>query len=245
MNPVKKKLVLYASICGAVLLLFFFGKFIEPGAASFLFKKIESIKALGSAPISYYNFWGLFKYKSEILRQNQELAERLTALESREMVLKFSGLFENSADFMEATVILRPPAIEYGQLIVSKGLSDGVTEGKIVLLGDSVIVGAVGEVFSGSSRVISYSDYGREQNVFLEQAGISASAVGQGNNELEITLPRDFPVYAGDRAFSLTDPPYLVGLVERVESSASSPVKTLKIKQPFNIHNIYSVRILK
>lgn len=152
---------------------------------------------------------------------------------------------EENEDFLKAEVIFRPPEIAYDQLIAAKGLKDGVKEGQIVLFGENIIIGFVGEVFEESSRVVSFSAFGDEHNVFLEEAGVSATAVGHGNGELRVSLPRDFPVFAGDRVFSLTSARYVVGFVEEIISSPSAPLKVLKIKQPFNVYNIYSVSILK
>lgn len=155
------------------------------------------------------------------------------------------GGHEENGDFLKAEVIFRPPEIAYDQLIVARGLKDGVREGQIVLFGENIIIGFVGEVFEESSRVVSFSSFGGEHNVFLEEAGVSASSVGHGNGELRVFLPRDFPVFAGDRVFSLTSARYVVGFVEEIVSSPSAPLKVLKIKQPFNVYNLYSVSILK
>ncbi|MEK7566970.1 MAG: rod shape-determining protein MreC [Patescibacteria group bacterium] len=246
------KIVLLGFICGAAFILFFFGKTLESKAAAIFFKKIKAVEALGFSPATY-NFFGLLKSKGNILRENQELKEKLQESEAKADVSGFASLTAGQAEksvdflngFLEARVLMVPPAIDYDQLIVGKGAQDGVESGKIVLVGQNIIFGTVGDVFSGSSRIISFSSYGREQNVFLEKAGISATATGRGNNELAVTLPRDFPAEVGDKAYSMTDRPYLVGLVEKIEAHPSSPIKTLKIRQPFNIYNLRSVNILK
>lgn len=190
----------------------------ETKTAPFLFRKIVYLKAL----VSFPNWREGGAYQSQ----------------PPEHVLRSE---ENS----EALIIFRPPAIAYDQLIIDKGFRDGVREGALVIYSDYVLIGKIAEVFEDSSRVISFSSYGLEQSVFLEKAGISATALGYGNGEMIITLPRDFPAIIGDKAVSIEAPAYLVGIVERVESSPSSPLKTFIIKQPFNIYNLRSVNILK
>ena len=239
----KYKIILLGFICGAAFALFFFGGTLETKAAAIFFKKIKSLSSIGFSPATY-NFFALFKSKSGILRENQELKERLMDLEADmpRATEKTDGL---QSEFLEAPVLIVPPAIDYDQLIVGRGIGDGVVSGQTVLAGHNVIFGTVGDVFDGSSRVISFSSYGREQNVFLEQAGISVLAIGAGNNELVVTLPRDFPVNLGDKAYSMTNRAHLVGLVEKIEIHPSSPTKILKIRQPFNVYNLRSVNIIK
>ena len=216
----KRNLILISLLAIISAVLFFVGQSLEFKAAPFLFRKLASLKAL-----FYFPDW---KNETQI-GQNSSLDQ---------------DVWIDGGDFLEALVILRPPAIAHDQLIVNKGFKDGVMDGQLVVIDDSVIVGKVGEVFEDSSRVISFSSYGLEQNVFLQQAGISATALGFGNNELIITLPRDFPVSVGDKAVSLTSQPYLVGIIESIDLSPSSPLKTLRIKQPFNIYHLRSVNIL-
>ena len=217
MIGLKFKLVLLGLICGAGFILFFFGKTFESKAAGIFFKKIKAVEALGFSPQVYKFF----------------MPESLSDTE------------DASSIFLRAPILMVTPSINYDQLIVGVGLEDGLAGDEKVLVGENILFGEVGDVFSGSSRIISVSSYGHKQNVFLEKAGISASAEGAGNNELTITLPRDFPVEIGDRAFSMTERSYFVGAVEKITAHPSSPVKILKIRQPFNVYNLRSVNILK
>lgn len=245
MIGLKFKLVLLGLVCGAGFALFFFGKTLESKTADIFFKKIKAAEALGFSPQTY-NFFGLFKSKSDILRENQELKEKLTELEAKEAVFAFNGNESAlTSRFLEARILTVPPAINYDQVIVGAGLEDGLFGGERVLVGESILFGEVGDVFSGTSRIISVSSYGRKQNVFLEKAGISAVAEGAGNNELTVSVPRDFQVEVGDRIFSLAERSYFIGAVEEIAAHPSSPVKILKIRQPFNVYNLRSLNILK
>lgn len=214
-------------------------------AAEFSFKQIKTLKALGSPP----SFSGIFqknKETEELVLENRELKEKLRDLEAAKGLLEFTvKIQEESKGTIAALILLRPPALAYDQLIVDKGKKDGVVSGNLVLVGPNIILGKVAEVFEETSRVISFSSHGLEENVFLQEAGISASASGLGNYEFAITLPRDFPAETGDQVFSLTDPPYLVGSVEKISSESSASTKKLTVRQPFNIYNLRQVNILK
>ena len=239
MSP-KFKWVSAVFVLGAVFLFFFSATF-KHSAASFVFRKIKTARSLVLS--SSYDF---LASKNSLLKENTALRLKLADLETQKSLFEFrqekADLPEN---FIEAVVIFRPPAINYDQLILGKGAEDGVKQGQLVLAGKNIIIGTVSEVFDDSSRVVSFSSYGIEQNVFLAKPGVSVTAVGMGNNELSITLPRDFQAESGSAVFSLTNQPYIVGYVSEIETPPSAPVKTLKVKQPFNIYSLYSVNILK
>ena len=241
-NPIFK-LILLGLICGAAVLFLWGGPF-EKAVSDSLFRKIKSAKALMQSA-RVFNISVLFRSKNDLYKENLELSGRLRELEAKTAILEFSSKISTSKDFLAATVIMRPPAIVYDQIIVDKGLKDSVKIGDIVLAGESVILGKVSEVFDESSRVILLSSYGLENNVFLEKAGVSASVSGYGNGELRAALPRDFNIKTGDRVFSLTDPKYFVGFVEKTNFSSNSPTKNAIIKQPFNVYGLFSVSIVR
>ncbi len=213
-----RKSILTGSLIIVFLLLFFFGDFLETKTAPYLFRKIVYFRALISFP-GWQNDAGQSNPPENILKSEDNLSEAL--------------------------VIFSPPAISYDQLIINRGLKDGIKNGNLVIYSDYILVGKIAETYEDSSRVISFSSYGLEQNVFLEQAGISVIASGKGNGEMTVTLPREFSAVSGDKVLSLTKPEYLIGFVEKIESPVNSPLKTLVIKSPFNIYNLRSVRVLK
>lgn len=213
-----RKSILTGSLIIVFLLLFFFGDFLETKTAPYLFRKIVYFRALISFP-GWQNDAGQSNPPENILKSEDNPSEAL--------------------------VIFSPPAISYDQLIINQGFKDGIQNGNLVIYSDYILVGKIAETYEDSSRVISFSSYGLEQNVFLEQAGISVIASGKGNGEMTVTLPREFSAVSGDKVLSLTKPEYLIGFVEKIESPVNSPLKTLVIKSPFNIYNLRSVRVLK
>lgn len=244
-RPNKPRLV--QALLGAGLLVILFwglGKLGRP-IAEFAFKQIKTLGALGYSPY-LGNFLAENKEAEDLILENEELKAKIRDLEASEALLEFTAKAEEELKgTISALILLRPPALAYDQLITDKGKENGVILDKLVLVGSGIILGKVAEVFEETSRVMSFSTYGLETNVFLRVAGVSASASGLGNYEFEITLPRDFPVEEGEQVFSLTDPPYLVGTVEKIASPASASTKKLTVRQPFNIYGLRSVNILK
>jgi len=241
----RRNLFLLLFLIGLAAIIFLGGENLKRSLADFFFRKLNKLGAFVSSPVSFELF---FSSEEEYVlsKENRELRERVTNLEAAKSVSEFLASSEEKiSGSVPALILFRPPSVSYDQFIVSKGEKDGVAPGNLVLVYPNIILGKVAEVFSETSRVESFSSYGLELNVSLEKAKISASALGRGNHEFEITLPRDFPIEPGEKVFSLTNPPYLVGEIEKVSSSASAPTKKLIIRQPFNIYALRSVNILK
>ncbi|MEK7598995.1 MAG: rod shape-determining protein MreC [Patescibacteria group bacterium] len=237
-------------LAAAFALLFFLGD-VEKSVSNYVFDKLKKTQTLGFFPLRYGFVIG-GSSGAKLAAQNKELAGRVEDLEAKLAAINFqsrreellAGVASNAAGAVWAGIILAPPGLAYDQLIIDKGIEDGVAAGNMVLAGKNIILGYVEETFDSTSRVILLSSFGREQNLFLEKAGSAMLAVGKGANQLEASLPRDFPVETGENLFTLTEPPYLAGLVEKIDSGPSSPVKKLKIRQPFNLNNLRSVNIL-
>jgi len=245
MKGTRRNFFLLISLMALAAIIFLSGESLKHPLSDFLFRKLKTLGAFASSPVSF-DFFFSNEEKYNLSKENRELRERVMNLEAAKSVSEFlASSEERISGSVSALVLFRPPSISYDQFIVGRGEKDGVAPGDLVLAAPNIILGRVAEVFSETSRIESFSSYGFELNVSLEKAKISAGATGRGNHEFEVTLPRDFPVEVGERVFSLTDPPYLVGEIEEVSSSASAPTKKLIIRQPFNIYGLRSVNILK
>ncbi|MBI5787207.1 MAG: hypothetical protein HY446_01500 [Candidatus Niyogibacteria bacterium] len=226
-------------------IVFFGGERLKRPAADLISRKMKAFGGLAAGPVSF-DFFFTSGEKYNLEKENRELRERVMELEAAESVAGFMASSEERiSGAIPALILFRPPSISYDQFVVAKGEKDGVALGSLVLVGPNIFLGKVAEVFSETSRIEAFSSHGLELNVFLEKTNISVAAVGRSNHEFEITLPRDFPVEVGEKVFSLTDPPYLVGEVETVLAPASAPTKKLIVRQPFNIYTLRSLNILK
>lgn len=104
---------------------------------------------------------------------------------------------------------------------------------------------AVSEVFWDSSRVISPTSFGREYDVVLEGSKTAVTAVGAGNRELWIRLPREFPVAEGERVLTVGTHRYVVGVVARIVGETSSAIKEARIRQPLNVRSLLDVYVVE
>lgn len=243
---IRPRIILIAFLLLLAATVFYFsGRNLDQSASAYIFSKLKKLQALGSSAQGYGLLIG-FRSGSELILENRELKRRIEELEAEISVLKLeSSGGEKTENLIPAGVIFRPPQLAYDELIIDKGANDGLSAGKPVLVGEYTLAGELREVFAQTSRVILLSSFGREQNVFLEKSRSAVLATGRGSQELEVILPRDFPAEAGEKVFSFHQPPYLVGIVEKVVSLPTSPTKKLKIRQPFNLNNLRSVNIPK
>lgn len=144
-----------------------------------------------------------------------------------------------------ANIVLVPPETMYGVFLVDAGSSDGVEVGMNVITPGSIFLGRVTEVFGHESRVGLVSNFGQETNVYLENSGISAILSGGGAEMMTASLPKDAPITVGERIFTASRIPYLVGFVEKAEHKSSDFFQTLVSRVPLNIWYLRSVLIIK
>ncbi|MBI2039177.1 MAG: hypothetical protein HYT22_02790 [Candidatus Niyogibacteria bacterium] len=236
----------FCVIAIATTALFFFGPAVERPTAAFLFSKIRYMAgalAFGSSWV-----WGRSEGASPLPPAGNESA---VAFPER------------------AAVIFRPPSIPYDQIIIDRGERDGIRTGMSVVAPyrqasaidgetsallrkqnavsavDEIFIGWVSDVFWDSSRVVSPTSFGRETDVVLEGSETVAAAVGAGNRELRIRLPRDFPVTIGDRIFSVGSRRQIIGVVAEIAGETSSAIKEARIRQPVNERTLRFVYVIE
>lgn len=222
--------------------------FLEPGfktpIGSFVFSRIKNILNASALPAKKITLF-ISGDQSELTEENNKLKDKIKSLEAKLAVSKNSNsILPADEEKIQASIILWPPAIAYDHVIINKGRENGVYEGNTVLAYDNIFLGKIGEVFDTSSRVYLISKFGNEHNVFFEHSNTVLRAVGYGNSELRVELPREFPVNTGEKVFLSKEVPYLIGFIEEIVSNPQSTLKSAYIRLPFNINNVHTVGIV-
>ncbi len=132
----------------------------------------------------------------------------------------------------------------YNTLIIDVGLGSGVEVGDLVLV-NSIVVGEIGEVFSGSSKIKLYSSSREVVDIIIGSNNIPAKAIGRGAGNFEIKLPRDTEVFIGDIIQTSGDPLKIIGIIEHVDGLSNDPLKTVLFKHPVNIFEVEWVKIIR
>ncbi len=192
-----------------------------------------------------------FKFRSTLIRENEELHSRLSSLElevstlslaksESERLLALLGR-QSQAGGIAAAVLTHPPQSPYDLLVIDAGARDAVTEGAKVFLPEGPEVGVVTQVFPSFSRVRLLSTAGEKTAAVLERHDVPVELVGQGAGNFKIVLPREAEVAVGDRILSANLQSSLVAIVEEVSLEATDSFKEVLARSPMNV---FSIRFL-
>lgn len=246
----RKKFVIVFTIFFFLCLLIFtpFGNFLK----IILGRVAPSVWTRGGALTSSLSpLTSVFRDKSQLLKENETLQKEL-----RDMSLKLLDrnlLYEENLSLKErlgrsvngqsvvARVIAKPPQSPYDTLVIDIGSKEGITVGKNVMYGDSIMIGQVAEVFETTSRVKLFSTSGETINVTIGPHAVPALAIGAGGGNYEIKIPRDTPINLGDPITAPAIMPHILGVVEHIESKESDPFERILFKSPISPLQIETV----
>ncbi|WP_266097069.1 rod shape-determining protein MreC [Marinobacter salinisoli] len=167
---------------------------------------------LGNAPQEFSDwFSGLFVNKEDLQQENEDLRARLLILERR--ALKYAALASennelrrlmNSSEVLDDRTILAEvvgisPDPYSHEIVINKGLRDGLREGQAVLDAHG-LMGQVVQTSQITSRVILVSDSSHAVPVEVVRNGLRAILLGNGNTDtLELVhVPDTADVQEGD-----------------------------------------------
>jgi len=143
-----------------------------------------------------------------------------------------------------AKVIKVPPAVSFGNIIISAGTNKGVSSGMIAVIENNILVGIVDEAFSGYSRLRLLSGFGKLEQVRIENIGL-VTAEGLGGAMFKIELPQDTNVSVGAPVtFNHRDYSYFAGLIDAVTRSGTKPLVDAKAILPFNVYELNTVFVV-
>ncbi len=165
-----------------------------------------------------------------ITAENSRLKEALGGNEGRKVVL--------------AGVLAKPNRSLYDTLIVDTGSENGVKEGDLAKVSQSII-GKVVRVSVKSAKIKLFSSPGEETEVYIGEKNIPALAFGLGGGNFEIKLPKDAEIKGGDIVSSPTNGIEILGTVGSVEKKESDSFQKILAKSPINISELGWVEIVK
>jgi cell shape-determining protein MreC len=231
------KVLLPAAVITALGFLFF--TFAQPAfvtLASPLWKA-ESIVATKFEGLQVF-----FRTKRSLLDENARLK---LALENLELARQAAPVIPERTipNGMYVAVLAGPPHSLYDTLIVDAGDSE-VSEGRVVVLEQGVMLGQVVEVYPTSSLIKLFSSPGERTNAVLERGNIPVIAEGRGAGNFHVALPRDLVVEVGDRILTTDTSARLLAVVGGVSLSPTDSFKSVLAYSPANIFNLWTLVIL-
>ena len=194
-----------------------------------------------------------FKDKLILEKENKFLKERINqlktdilsyqVLEKENRSLKEILLRTEEDKYVVGFVLSRPPQSPYDVFIVDIGMKSGVKNGMEVTAYGDILIGHVSEVFSKTSKVKLVSFPKEEIGAMILSSNMPVIAIGQGNGNLEINLPKDAEITEGDKIVTIGAEPMILGIVERVESQPTDPFQKILFRLPINIQELAYVMI--
>lgn len=199
-------------------------------------------------------FASAFASKAALQKENAALkraiAERDVMLADRALLAKENADFRAAKQFavdtgfVSAKVLSKPPFAPFDVLVIDAGISEGVTEGSRVKIGQSYI-GTVTEVSDDTSRITLLSSPGSVREAFIGDEALPSLLKGKGGGNFETSLPLGSKVADGDLVFVYAGTePFQVGKVTKIISDEDNTLMTILLTIPFNIYSLSHVEIV-
>jgi rod shape-determining protein MreC len=224
--------------------------------ASYIFSKLES-----AGWRSGFFFRGLVG-SGNIILENENLTKKNLGLLSR--LADYENL-ESENEFLRKVLNISPRLrneIAYANIyqfqlgldgydvLLNKGVSDGITEGDVIITEEGVLVGHIEKAYTDFSRVLAISDTDFSVTAEIlnsDIVGIARGALGQGLY-FDLIVQSD-SIKEGDIVVSsgmdLIPPALIVGTVSYVETKDTDLFKKVKIKPAMGEVRIGRVLIIR
>ena len=199
---------------------------------------------------------GFFSSRRTLSEDNRALRERVAELLVRAAAVQVlkdeNASLRAIVHLAEAEKGITAPVVSsvrsspYGTFSIGAGTEDGVTEGSLVMTGDSAgggfVVGRVSDVGRHTALVRELFAPDTSIPVVIRGAGVTAEGRGGGNARTEI--PRGLDVAAGDSVTSRLFGGRAVGIVGSVLSEPSSATSEVYIGLPVNLAALQFVYVI-
>ncbi|MFA6253650.1 MAG: rod shape-determining protein MreC [Candidatus Paceibacterota bacterium] len=224
-----------------------FGRSLFSGSLAFFTKPLwQASDNLGTVAANQLS--GLGQSRSALLAENKNLREENRKLKNSLLAqnsiiadnVRLRSIFgrnQNSIKPVVARVIFLPNFVPYNNLLLDIGKNNrsrSFQVGDLVVADGTILIGRVAEIDDTYTKVRLIS---AEANlsVTIGVKNVPAIASGSGVGNFTITLPKDTPVFEGDRVTTPSLGNYLIGSVGHIEKMASRPTQTILVRTPVNL----------
>ncbi len=213
-------------------------------AANILWRFLSpALSARNEAAAGSVGFFGQFKANGALAAENAMLKEALASTtarlvdrdflyaENQELKRALGRTVKDSS--VLAAVLLRPPGIPYGTLIIDVGKGDGVREGDLVSSSGSAYIGRVTTAYDTTSRVTLFSAPGQTYQGMLKGT-VPVSISGEGGASLTGEVPAGIEVKAGDPVLLSGITPQFIAVVSAVVKPEGQSFQSIYLALPAN-----------
>ena len=196
-----------------------------------------------------------FSSRTTLIEKNRmlekEIADLRTKLVAQSVVEKenkeLKELWGRNTDTTSilAAVLMRPPRSVYDTFVLDAGADSGVMQNDIVLSSDTIALGVIDQVFKNTSRAKLFSSVDTHTSAIVSRNNVSVELIGTGGGNFEIRVPQDVDILSGDTIVFPGITPYVVALVEAIESAPADSFKRVFCKVPVHIGELRLVSVTK
>ncbi len=209
--------------------------------------------------------------EADILRlENKKLVGRIVALietQKENEILKKALDLELEKDFELIFSQITNKDVFRDSVLIDKGSADGVSEGLPVISEQKIVLGRIGQVYDDFSEVILifnkessfdakiisriYFEENEKENQEQQPADIYGLVKGKGNAGLCFDLiPKEEKIFENDIIVTsalggIYPSGLLVGEIEAIKKTDTSPFQEAEIKPAFNIEDLNYLFIIK
>jgi cell shape-determining protein MreC len=191
--------------------------------------------------------------KQTLIEENDRLRQEITTakllgisaqvIQQENEALRAAGLREDTPERIAGAVITRPNRSAYDTVSIDIGWQHGVKKDSLVFAEGVLLIGRVVEVYAKTALVQLYSSPGVMSDVLIGSEDTPAQAIGRGNGNFEVTLPRGITISEGDIVSSPALGGGLLGVVGEVNLNATDSFQTILFRSPLNIQSVRIVTV--
>lgn len=213
-------------------------------AANLLWRFLSPmLSARNEAAAGSAGFFGQFGANGALAAENARLKETLASTSAR--LIDRDYLYAENQELKRllgrtvkdstvlAAVLLRPPGIPYGTLVLDVGRDSGVRDGDLVSSEGSAFIGRVSTAYDTTSRVTLFSAPGQTYQGML-RGTIPVSISGEGGASLTGEVPAGVDVKADDPVLLPSIMPQFMAVVSSVIKTEGQSFQTIYLSLPAN-----------
>ncbi|MDP2788906.1 MAG: rod shape-determining protein MreC [bacterium] len=195
-----------------------------------------------------------FKSKQSLEEESQGLRFELDSMSAK--LANYSSILDENIKLKEilgrkkeeinvilGVILSKPNQSPYDTLIIDVGERHGIKVGDMVLALGSIPVGRVGEVYTSSSKVVLFSNWGEKTRVAISGQDIFMEVIGRGGGNFEMILERDINLPEGTEILLPGIDSYLLAKVETVISDPRDAFNKVLLVSPVNIQELKFVEV--
>lgn len=151
-----------------------------------------------------------------------------------------------ASDIKLAQRVVTMPIVSYGRTLIAGGQSDGIREGQMVLI-NQTLVGLVSQVSESQSGVRLLSQEGTQPVLAHTESGVQGLVIGDGKRVMLTEIPLEAEVQVGERVISDGQEgiarDIFIGRVASVKAEPADSTQTVVIEQLVSFYEAQVIEI--